>query len=404
MTSRTKIKLRSFFLLCLLCFGVLSFVPGPLRRPLAANQRISSDDQAALNSFQERIKEMNDQSKKIQSDQKAIAAKQSGLLGEMKLLSTEIDELQQEIAFLEEQIAVKEDEIVVMEYHIELKTEDVDIRTEYLNLRLIQLYMDGDVPLLDVVMESSNITDFLTRFDMMTTVVDNDILLLRGLQEARAELEHQKLTLELTKALLEDDKAEQEGKSRELQEQADKNKAQSDQLAADKAALNAAVKDLEAESELIKTYIADIQKKYPFAYMGDGTMGWPAPGFTRISDPYGMRVHPILKTKIFHSGLDIAAPKDTPVKAAETGVVIIAGSYGGYGNTVILDHGGNVATQYSHLNSIKVKVGDTLLKGSDLGGVGTTGLSTGYHLHFEIRVNGAVVDPLNNPKYYVKKP
>ena len=404
MSTGSKTKLLSFLLVCLLCFGMLSFIPGPLQRPLAANQRISPDDQAALNSFQEKIKDMNDQSKKIQSDQKSIAAKQSGLLGEIKLLSTEIDELQGEIAFLEEQIAIKEDEIVVMEYHIELKTEDVNLRTEYLNARLVQLYMDGDVPLLDVVLESSNITDFLTRFDMMTTVVDNDMLLLRGLREARAELEYQKLNIELTKALLEDDRSQREDKTAELQAQADRNKAQSDQLAADKAALSEAMKELEAESELIKTYVADIQKKYPSMYMGDGTMGWPVPGYTRISDPYGMRVHPILKTKTFHSGIDIAAPKETPVKAAETGVVIMAGSYGGYGNTVILDHGGNVATQYSHLNSIKVKVGDTLLKGSDIGGVGTTGLSTGYHLHFEIRVNGAVVDPLNNPKYYVKKP
>lgn len=403
-SSNRRRRRLAFFLICLLCFGFLSFAPGAFQRPLTANQRIDPGDIAALNGFQEQIKEMNEKTKQNQEEQKSIAARQRNLLGEMKILSAQIDELQKDIASLEEQITLKEEEILVMEYQIEMKTEDVDRRTEYLNLRLVQIYMDGDVPLLDVVMESANITDFLTRFDMMVTVVDNDMNLLIDLQEARAELEYQKLTLEQNKALLEEDRENLEAEKRELQAQWDKNNELVKKLASDKAALEAAEKELAAASEKIKTYVADIQKKYSFLYMGDGTMGWPLPGHTRITDLYGMRIHPILKTKIFHSGIDIAAPCETPVKAAETGVVIMAGSFGGYGNTVILDHGGDIATQYSHLNSIRVKVGDLVLKGSDLGGVGTTGLSTGYHLHFEIRVNGETVDPLNNAKYNVKIP
>ena len=394
----------SFGLLCLLSFGLLSFAPGLPLPPLSANQRIEPGDLAALNSFQEQIKDMNDKNKRLQQEQKSIAAQQRNILGDMKTLSSEIDELQQEIAFLEEQIAIKEDEILIMEYYIELKEEDIDLRTEYLNTRLIQLYMDGDVPFLDVIMASSNFTDFLTRFDMMVTVLDNDTYLLQELMDARAELEYQKLALEQTKALLIEDRTDLEEKTSQLQEQWDKNNGMVKKLATDKAALEAAVKDLEATSEMLKTHIANIQKKYAFMYMGEGSMGWPLPGHTRISDPYGTRMHPILKKKVFHSGVDLAAPHGTPVKAAETGIVIMAGSYGGYGNTVIIDHGGNIATQYSHLSSIKVKVGDAVLKGGDIGGVGSTGLSTGNHLHFEIRVNGEVVDPLNNPKYNIKVP
>jgi murein DD-endopeptidase MepM/ murein hydrolase activator NlpD len=404
MISIKTVRFYSAIAVSLLCFGLFSFAPNSSRQPLSANQRIDPADLAALNSFQEQIKDMNAKSKQLQQEQKNISAKQKDLLGEMKTLSDEIGGLQNEIAFLEEQIAVKEDEILIMEYNIVLKTDEVDLRTEYLNIRLIQLYMDGDVPFMDVVMESANFTDFLTRFDMMTTLLDNDIILLGELREARAELEYQKLTLDLTKSLLEDDKATLEVNSAELQTQWDKNDSLVNKLNSDKAALEAAVKDLEATEALMKIYVAEIQKKYTFMYMGDGTMGWPLPGFKRISDPYGTRIHPILKTKIFHSGIDLAAPRETPVKAAETGVVIMAGSYGGYGNTVIIDHGGNVATQYSHLNSIKAKVGDAVLKGGDIGGVGTTGLSTGYHLHFEIIVNGKAVDPLNNQKYNVKIP
>ena len=391
-------------LISLFCFGLLIYTAGLSPLPLGANQKIDPKDLAALNSFQDQIKEMNDRTKQLQKDQKDVAARQQNLLGEMKLLSAEIDESQQEILFLEEQILIKENEIIIMEYHIGRKTEDVERRTEYLNLRLVQLYMDGDVPLLDVLMESTTVTDFLTRFDMMSVVVDNDMLLLQGLQEARAELAFQKVNLETAKMLLEEEKDDQEALKLDLEDQWDKNNALVKRLADDKAALAAAEAELAATGEQIKLYIAEIQKKYSFLYMGDGSMGWPLPGQSRITSPYGMRTHPILKTKLFHSGIDIAAPRETPIKAAETGIVIMAGSYGGYGNTVILDHGGNVATQYAHMNSIKVKVGDVVLKGGDLGGVGTTGLSTGNHLHFEITVSGASVDPLNHAKYNVKIP
>ena len=404
MRKSPKSKWISILLLCLLGFSFFSFSPVVLRHPLTANQRIDPGDQAALNRFQEQIKEMNERTKQIQTEQKNIAAQQTNLLGEMKLLSAQIDELQKEIAFLDEQIAIKEEEIIIMEGLIEMKTEEVRLRTEYLNYRLLYLYIDGDVALLDVIMDSSSITDFLTRFDMMTTVVDNDMLLLRDLKEAREDLEYQKLTLETTRQLLEEDRENQENMKNDLQERWNRNNELVNRLASDKKALEEAEKELAAMSEMLKLYIAEIQKKYSFLYMGDGTMGWPTPGNARITSPYGYRIHPILNTRLFHSGIDVAAPREAQVKAAETGIVIMAGSYGGYGNTVILDHGGNVATQYSHLNSIKVKIGDVVLKGGDVGGVGTTGLSTGNHLHFEIMVNGASVDPLSHSKYFVKRP
>jgi murein DD-endopeptidase MepM/ murein hydrolase activator NlpD len=135
--------------------------------------------------------------------------------------------------------------------------------------------------------------------------------------------------------------------------------------------------------------------------MGSGTLAWPVPGWTKISSNYGYRIHPIYKTNRFHSGIDIPASAGTPVIAADTGNVIMATTYGGYGKTVILDHGGGVATQYSHLSSINVSVGDEVVKGAKVGGVGTTGLSTGNHLHFQIMIDGSAVNPLTNGKYNV---
>ena len=128
-------------------------------------------------------------------------------------------------------------------------------------------------------------------------------------------------------------------------------------------------------------------------------MIWPVPGFTHISSYYGMRFHPIHKRNKMHTGIDISGGgrniRNQPAVAAADGVVILAQYYGGYGNTVIIDHGDGIATLYAHGNSISVSVGQTVKQGDTVLKIGTTGTSTGNHLHFEVRKNGSHTNPLN---------
>jgi murein DD-endopeptidase MepM/ murein hydrolase activator NlpD len=282
-----------------------------------------------------------------------------------------------------------------------VKTGEVNQRTDYLDDRLVQIYVGGDITILDVLFESTSLTDFLTRYDMMSKVVDNDIHLLTELKLAKAELEAEKAELELVKAALEEEKQERQLKQDDLSAQWSRQNQMARQLEQDEILAAEAEDELERLAEDLKKFVAEIQAKYKSQYMGSGTMGWPVPGYTRISSPYGYRTHPILKVWKFHSGIDIPAPQGTPVTACETGTVIMATTYGGYGKTVILDHGGGIASQYAHLYSIGVAVGDVVLKGGKIGGVGTTGLSTGNHLHFQIMVDGNTVDPLNDKTYFV---
>ena len=122
-------------------------------------------------------------------------------------------------------------------------------------------------------------------------------------------------------------------------------------------------------------------------------MSWPVKG--RITSPFGYRIHPILKTKNLHTGLDIAASTGTPVVAANTGTVIKAGWNNSYGNLLMIDHGGGIVTLYAHNSSLLAKVGDVVSKGQTVAKIGSTGMSTGPHLHFEVRVNGQYKNPMD---------
>ncbi|ACK42380.1 MULTISPECIES: murein hydrolase activator EnvC family protein [Dictyoglomus] len=152
------------------------------------------------------------------------------------------------------------------------------------------------------------------------------------------------------------------------------------------------VATLERESKEIEQMIrrlasSNIQKAQK------GKLSWPVIG--GITSGFGMRRHPLLGgAPLFHTGIDISASYGTPIRAAASGRVIFAGWYGGYGNMIIIDHGGKISTVYGHLSKIVVKVGEEIAEGDVIGYVGSTGLSTGPHLHFEVRINGDPVDPL----------
>jgi murein DD-endopeptidase MepM/ murein hydrolase activator NlpD len=157
--------------------------------------------------------------------------------------------------------------------------------------------------------------------------------------------------------------------------------------------LERALDEEEAMAKELESVIRGLQKKGAGS-VGSGPVGgmiWPVRG--PITSEFGWRVHPILKTKRYHSGLDIAVPMGTPVAAAASGRVILSGWVGGYGKTVIIDHGGGISSLYGHNSTLLVSVGQDVKAGAIISKAGSTGLSTGPHVHFEVRKNGDVVDP-----------
>ncbi|MFP5326142.1 MAG: M23 family metallopeptidase, partial [Acidimicrobiia bacterium] len=155
----------------------------------------------------------------------------------------------------------------------------------------------------------------------------------------------------------------------------------------------AQIRTLRRESDSITQLLRSIQAGQGKAAAGRGVLATPLPG-ARVTSPFGTRVHPIFLTARLHTGVDYGASAGTPIRSAGNGVVVFAGSRGGYGNATIIDHGGSLATLYAHQSAIVVKAGQRVTRGQVIGRVGSTGFSTGPHLHFEVRLAGAPVDPL----------
>jgi murein DD-endopeptidase MepM/ murein hydrolase activator NlpD len=261
---------------------------------------------------------------------------------------------------------------------------------------------------LAVLLQSANISDFVSRRHQLKLVYRADQLILAKLAKQaklliakRTEVEGQKNQIALIREQLLAQKAD-------YQAQAQSQTQLIQRLNSDRLALEAAQNQLEQDSEnltaLIQQKITEqaakeareaAQNKANSKIWIRGTGVFAFPSDAPTSSPFGWRMHPILGYRRFHAGLDFAAGYGSEIHAADSGTVIFAGWYGGYGKAVIIDHGKNITTLYGHTSQLYVTEGQSVERGQAIASVGSTGLSTGPHLHFEVRLNGSPVDPAN---------
>jgi murein DD-endopeptidase MepM/ murein hydrolase activator NlpD len=243
-----------------------------------------------------------------------------------------------------------------------------------------------------VLLQSQTINDFLDRRYHLKKVYKADRQMLVGLKTDADRLEQQRNLVEtkkneitlLTQQLL--------GQKSTMQAQVVYQKESIGRLKSDRRAMEVAETQLEQDAHTISSLIQQRVSRGIVAYRGTGQMILPCPG--EITSGFGWRMHPVLGYERFHSGLDIGADYGTVINAADRGMVIFAGWYGGYGNAVIIDHGGGLTTLYGHTSELYVTEGQEVQRGQAIAAVGSTGLSTGPHLHFEVRREGDPTDPV----------
>ena len=247
-----------------------------------------------------------------------------------------------------------------------------------------------------VLLQSQSLNDFLDRRYQLRRVYKTDRKILIDLKSEADRLDRQQTQVEQQKnqiALITQELLAQKSES---EAQATYQNQVVDRLKTDRRALEAAEAQLEKDSQgiglLIQRRVAQERAKNGIVVLGTGQMSYPNDG--EITSGFGWRMHPILGYQRFHSGVDFGADYGSTIRAADRGVVIFAGWYGGYGNAVIIDHGNNITTLYGHSSGLYVSEGQAIERGQPIAAVGSTGLSTGPHLHFEVRQNGEPVDPM----------
>ncbi|MDR7856556.1 peptidoglycan DD-metalloendopeptidase family protein [Tissierella sp.] len=345
------------------------------------------------------VKDLKNEQKNIDKkiDQKANEIK--SLEKESKNLSKQIQDLDVkmdnatiELSNVEKLLEDLEKSIEVTEIELVEAEKNIDDKKEIFNKRIRVMYKTGNVGYLEVLLASSSIKDFLSRQDMLKAIAKHDTELISYMKEQRDIVDTKKVELETKKKEVEISKNKLEVRRSDLAKATREKEDYMGRLAKNMKGLEAEVDKLNEYAKEIESKIVQLQKKTG-PYSG-GKMEWPVPGYSRISSPYGYRNHPILKTKKFHTGIDIPSPTGTTIVSGAAGEVIYSGTLGGYGKTIMIDHGGGIVTLYGHNSKLVASVGDNVKRGDTIAKCGSTGMSTGPHSHFEVRKDGAYQDPM----------
>ena len=336
-----------------------------------------------------------------------VSAKLKQIQADLDAANARLQSIQTKQAEINAQIAQTQNEIVKMEAY--LKT-----RQDVLNRRVRAIYMHGQLNYLEVILGANSFSDFANRVELLKRVIRSDYNLILEIQKQKAAIEAKKAQLEEDKRQLDALAAEAEktrqviakkkAEQQKVLDAAKSNKAAAAQMEQDLNAQLASVRNLiqqrlaaaEAARQAAQQQAASDDEGGGGSddnyVQGTGAMGWPCSG--PITSPFGYRTHPIFGTTIFHAGIDIGVDYGTPIHAADSGVVVYSGWISGYGNAVIIEHGGGVSALYGHNQSLAVSEGQSVSKGSVIAYAGSTGNSTGPHCHFEVDVNGSPVNPM----------
>ena len=396
---------------------------------------VSRQDVAAL---QSQASDLASQKQDLQNQINALGNNKAKALAQKQALDQQIEVIESQIANTQAQIDMYNQLIAEEEIKLAEAQAREQAQFEALCSRVRSMEETGTATYLSVLFGATDFADLLSRANYIYEIVDYDNALKEQLTATREEIEATKADLEACRTELKAQEDQLSASKAELDaqvaaaqqlvasitaEQTEYTKAKAQieaeeaavgqqidsmlaQIAAEEAAARRRAEEAQraaaaAATEKQRAAAEAAARAAAAAYAAANITSeagymWPLSGYSSISSPFGYRTHPVSgAASSFHGGIDIPAPRNTPIRAARSGIVLISGYNGSYGNYVVINHGNGQTTLYAHMNSRAVSVGQSVSQGQTIGYVGTTGSSTGYHLHFEVRISGSRVNPLN---------
>lgn len=358
-----------------------------------------TDEQAA----EEARQKQQETQKQIDENQE----KQSNILDYKNQLDGNINELHLQLESLEETISSTQAELDKLEKDLQKAQERIDVQDELLKKRVRVMYEDGALGYLDVLVSAKSFSDLMDRMEAIKTITEYDANLLNSYEKAKKTVEENKELVEQHQQSLISARDSKVEKQNQLQEQIDLAQAEMDRLSEEEGSLQQALAEAQAaEAEANRRIEAAMAAASAssggyvdtsgdvFVPASAGTFIWPFDQSYPITSGFVNRISPIWGSAELHTGLDIGAPYGTTIRASAAGRVLVSEfNNGGYGNYVVIDHGNGYSTLYGHASLNLVQAGQTVVQGQAIAQVGSTGWSTGPHLHFEIRINNSPVDP-----------
>ncbi len=336
-------------------------------------------------------KELQEQLKAIQADKSQAQQKKNLLEKQINVIEDEIQNLNEQIQKYEELIAGKEQELAETE-------EKERVQYELFCQRIRVMEEDGQASYWSILFSSSDFSDLLDNFMMIEEIIEYDNGIMDNLLALHKQIETEKADLEQDQANLESAKKEQESAQKELETQESEVDKLIQEISGKETEAAAAIQKLEADAKAMDAEIKRKEKELAAQIANvpsESGFLWPLTNYNTLSSLFGSRIHPVTGKPNNHTGIDIPAPKGTPILASKSGVVVTSAYHNSYGNYVVVGHSDGTSTLYAHMSKRNVSEGQTVKQGAVVGYVGTTGSSTGNHLHFEVRVNGNRVDPVN---------
>jgi murein DD-endopeptidase MepM/ murein hydrolase activator NlpD len=371
--------------------------------PPASAQQLEQVERR-LDQRREQLQEAKEESRDVREQLSTAQQHRSGLTAQVRLLQQDLAAAQAKLAEVQAALEVARHELELWTKRLERARADLLAQQETLNDKAATAYKLGPTAYAEAIFGADDLGAIVDRTFYVERVLSVGSDLLAGVRVSRELV----ATRQDRVGVYEDGvakrfrevrrqteriaamKAEQEALLEQIDLEIEFTVGTLDDLNSARERYEEAVAQLEAESARIQGLIQGSGSSGSGTYGGE--LFWPTSG--AIVSGFGYRTHPVYGTTRFHSGVDIDGACGQPIFAAETGTVLSAGSNGGYGNATVIDHGNGLSTLYAHQSSIGVSSGQSVGRGEQIGLVGTTGLSTGCHLHFEVRINGEPVDPV----------